>query len=130
MVLVTVLVLVLTACGRDGEGAAARRVEPGTRPADGSAERRNQVIADAADKLGVTVEALIDALETSLDLNGTANRLELSVRNFQQTLTEALGSPPDLAAAAKKLGITPEKIRQAIGSSLTGFGSRDGRSGG
>ena len=47
------------------------------------------------------------------DLNAAAQRLGISV----DTLRQALGPPPpDLAAAAKQLGITEQQLRDALGA--------------
>lgn len=59
----------------------------------GFGDRRTKVFTDAAEKLEVTVEELI----------------------------EAVGIPPDLEAASEKLGITLDKIQEAIQSILGGF---------
>lgn len=57
-----------------------------------------------------SAEGVMPGME-DVDFDAAAEKLGLSTED----LTEALGSPPDIAAAAEKLGISESSLMEALG---------------
>lgn len=57
-----------------------------------------------------SAEAMVPSLD-GIDFSAAAEKLGVPIED----LTEALGSPPDIAAAAEKLGISESSLMEALG---------------
>ena len=84
-------------------------------------------MAEAAKALGVTEEALTDALGNPPDLAKAAKKLEISLEKLQEVipmggfgrgLSGGFGDSERMAEAAKKLGIEQQKLQDALGEPL------------
>jgi hypothetical protein len=129
----------LVACG----GKKAADASSNQAPAQTEEEAFAEMIANAAAKLEVSVEDLIEALGDPPDLDVAAEKLEMPIGRLRVAmpllgesrsmgggsiyaaaaeklnltagdLTEALGMPPSLEDAAKKLDIPLEKMKEAL----------------
>lgn len=153
-----VIGIALSGCEKNEEVAAddgaavVVRSAPARQGGSGSSGSiREQLFAAAAEQLDVTVEALTEAIGSPPDLEAAAKKLGISIEQLRdvvpqpgqggfggrgqafaraaealnvavEELAEALGSPPDFEAAAKKLEIPIEKLREALPFSAGGFG--------
>ena len=108
--LTTGAVLILSACGPgNAEESAPGSGQPGG-SIDGFNTFLTELYARASEQLDSTVEALAEAIGTSIDLGAAAKKLGIDIKK----LTEAMGEPPSLKSAAEKLEIPIEKLREAL----------------
>jgi hypothetical protein len=161
-VVLVVFAISLSGCEKDEQVSAdenATIVIPRSAPTRGGAGGsggtiREQLFAAAAERLDVTVEALTEALGSPPDLEAAAKKLGIAIEKIRdaipqpaqggfggkgrafaraaetldiavEDLAEALGSPPDLEAAAKKLKISLEKLEEALPFTGSGYGQRN-----
>ena len=96
----------------------------------GCGDKESNVVEDEPRRVSATTENTVPARFE--DTGGSfgeqfyalaAERLEVTA----EALGEALGTPPDFGAAAEKLGIAVEKIREAMPRFGGGFGGGFGR---
>jgi hypothetical protein len=118
-----------TSDSRADTAQAARPVSGQFAGREGS-DFRNQFFADAAQKLEIEVDALVEALGTQMDIEAAAEKLKISVEKLTAALPENLtsgdfgreggfGDGGGFAAlfegSAEKLGITVDTLVEALG---------------
>lgn len=110
--------------------AQAARPEGGQFAGREGSDFRNQFFADAAQKLEIEVDALVEALGTQMDIEAAAEKLKISVEKLTAALPENIasggfgrdggfGEGGGFAAlfegSAEKLGITVDTLVDALG---------------